>query len=261
MDRHTHRAAAFVVVAVIVVGMLSSVAGASQLSDAKHRRTRLGHTIDHTRDGFQGRVNALRRTIQEVERQLAHKPSTLERSFAMRWHRTRMFLLHERKVARHELRATAHSAMRRLHELQRDRAVISAWIARWGVLQMCPVRGPNVVTDNFGVIVNIPGVPIHIHQGNDIMAGYGTPIVAPFAGNAVATPNTLGGLAVEVWGPQGYVYNAHLERYGALGHVSAGTVIGYVGSTGDAGGPHDHFEWHPGNGPAVDPNPYLSVVC
>jgi murein DD-endopeptidase MepM/ murein hydrolase activator NlpD len=261
MDAHTHRAAAIVAVAVIIVGMLSSVAVASQLSDAKHRRTRLGHSIDHTRHGLHGRVEALRRTIAEVERQLAHKPSTLQPSYAMRWHRTKVFLIHELAGAHAELRATAHAALHRLHKLQHRRAVLSAWIARWGVLQMCPVRGPRVVTNNFGVTVNIPGVPVHIHQGNDIMAGYGTPIVAPFAGNAVASPNVLGGLAVEVYGAQGYVYNAHLERYGTLGHVRAGTVIGYVGSTGDAGGPHDHFEWHPGNGPAVDPYPYLSVVC
>jgi len=81
---------------------------------------------------------------------------------------------------------------------------------------------------------------------------------------------------VYVYGSQGFVFNAHLSAYGATGHVTTGTIIGYVGSTGDATGPHDHFEWHPNiipkhlwvspygysliNG-AIDPYPYLNSVC
>ncbi len=70
--------------------------------------------------------------------------------------------------------------------------------------------------------------------------------------------------------------NAHLSRFGHLGYVRAGTVIGYVGQTGDALTPHDHFEWHPWNVPdpvhvapsgfsrildAIDPYPFLNQVC
>jgi murein DD-endopeptidase MepM/ murein hydrolase activator NlpD len=130
-----------------------------------------------------------------------------------------------------------------------------------GPLYICPVQGKGFFSDDFGAPRYAGG--FHPHQGNDIFATLGTPIVATFDGTAVKTPNSLGGLAVKVYGSQGYTYNAHLAAYGKLGAVKAGTVIGYVGNTGDAlGGPtHDHFEWHPGNGRAVDPYPFLIEVC
>jgi murein DD-endopeptidase MepM/ murein hydrolase activator NlpD len=130
-----------------------------------------------------------------------------------------------------------------------------------GPLHICPVQGDGFFSDDFGAPRYAGGY--HPHAGNDIFAPLGTPIVAPFNGSATATPNSLGGLAVKVYGSQGYVYNAHLVEYGKLGIVRAGQVIGYVGNSGDAlGGPtHDHFEWHPGNGPAVDPYPFLRQVC
>jgi murein DD-endopeptidase MepM/ murein hydrolase activator NlpD len=138
-----------------------------------------------------------------------------------------------------------------------------------GPLYICPVQGHGFFSDDFGAPRFAGG--FHLHAGNDIFAPVGTPIVAPFDGSAVATPNSLGGLAVKVFGTQGYVYNAHLVAYGKLGQVKAGTVIGYVGNTGDAlGGPtHDHFEWHPAVvpagsrtiGSAIDPYPFLRQLC
>ncbi len=134
---------------------------------------------------------------------------------------------------------------------------------------VCPVGNPHVVANDFGAPRYVGGV--HYHAGNDILAPTGTPIYAPFPGTAVNVSGGLGGQAVAVYGSRGFVYNAHLSRFGTLGPVSAGTVIGYVGTSGDAaGGPaHDHFEWHPGviprgarviNG-AIDPHPFLMGVC
>ena len=130
-------------------------------------------------------------------------------------------------------------------------------------LATCPVEGPIAIADDFGIMVHHPKNQggDHIHQGNDIYAGMGQPIVAPFDGVAVDARNHIGGLAVKVMGEFGYVYNAHLSAYGKLGSVQTGDVIGYVGATGNAGGPHDHFEWHPGNGSAVDPHGFLLLVC
>ena len=128
---------------------------------------------------------------------------------------------------------------------------------------VCPIDGPHAIADDFGIWVHRSKKRggDHVHQGNDIYAATGTPIVAPFDGTAVSATNDLGGLAVKVYGEYGYVYNAHLSRFGQLGPVEKGDVIGYVGATGNAGGPHDHFEWHPDGGKAVDPHDFLMLVC
>lgn len=103
----------------------------------------------------------------------------------------------------------------------------------------------------------------HRHQGIDIFAPHGTPIRAPFDGQAEGSTNWAGGLSVTVHGARGFVYNAHLSELGKLGKVEAGDVVGYVGNSGDAQGSsrHDHFEWHPKDGPAVDPLHPLNAAC
>jgi len=130
-----------------------------------------------------------------------------------------------------------------------------------GPLYTCPLWGRGYYNSSFGAFR--PGPPIHPHAGNDIVAPFGTPIVAPFDGRAVGVTSALGGLGVKVFGADGYVYNAHLSAYGKLGDVTVGDVIGFVGDTGNAqlSVPHNHFEWHPAGGPAVDPFPYLNEVC
>jgi len=143
-----------------------------------------------------------------------------------------------------------------------------------GVFKVCPVDQPRAVYDGFGA----PrfGGGYHPHAGNDIMAPQGTPIRATFDGVARTSTNSLGGYAVYVYGALGYTYNAHLMQPGVTGTVSAGDVIGYVGTTGNASTPHDHFEWHPNAipadwptspygykviGSALNPFPILSQVC
>jgi murein DD-endopeptidase MepM/ murein hydrolase activator NlpD len=153
---------------------------------------------------------------------------------------------------------------RRLYRaLQARRTEILVAISKIHPFAVCPVQGPVAVADDFGIMVYHTKKEggNHIHQGNDMMAPEGAPIVAPFDGTAVESSNGIGGLAVKVNGEFGYVYNAHLSAFGTLGEVETGTVIGYVGATGNAGGNHDHFEWHPKNGPAVDPHEFLMAVC
>jgi hypothetical protein len=142
-------------------------------------------------------------------------------------------------------------------------------------LRRCPVDGVVDYQDDFGEPRPTGGY--HPHSGNDIRAPVGRPIRAPFSGLAVAhSDNWYAGHYVTVVGSEGFVRNAHLSRFGHLGYVRRGTVIGYVGATGDARSPHDHSEWHPWNVPhplhvapsglsrildAIDPYPFLNQVC
>ena len=142
-------------------------------------------------------------------------------------------------------------------------------------LRICPVRRPVFYNDDFGEARTVGGY--HPHGGNDVVAPSGRPIRAPFDGLAVRhSDDWFAGNYVTVVGREGYVRNGHLLRFGTLGRVKVGTVIGYVGGTGDARDPHDHFEWHPWNVPrtlhrspfgytritdGIDPYPFLNKVC
>lgn len=149
----------------------------------------------------------------------------------------------------------------KLREEQRAARTLSLLGIRFrpgGVLVTCPVAGPHSFVDSFGA----PRSGGRTHQGTDLMAPYGTPVVAAQPGVVRQSSSALGGLSVYVYADNGDVtFYAHLSGYGATGRVAAGTVVGYVGTSGNAGGPHLHFEYHPGGGGAVNPYPYLLAVC
>ena len=102
------------------------------------------------------------------------------------------------------------------------------------------------------------------HEGIDIFAPRGTPVVAAADGLITgATTNRLGGNVVWIWSPSERLalYYAHLERQ-AVGpgeRVAAGEVVGWIGNTGNARrtAPHLHFGIYARPGGAVDPLPYV----
>jgi murein DD-endopeptidase MepM/ murein hydrolase activator NlpD len=121
---------------------------------------------------------------------------------------------------------------------------------------ICPILGGSGYGDSWGA----PRSGGRRHQGVDMLTPIGTPLQAVVSGTVNHTTNRLGGVALQLFGDNGHrYYYAHLSAYEGLpGWVPQGTVIGYVGDTGNAAGtPHLHFEIHPGGGIAV--NPYLSV--
>jgi peptidoglycan LD-endopeptidase LytH len=122
----------------------------------------------------------------------------------------------------------------------------------------CPVPGAGF-TDDYGR----PRPGGRSHQGVDMHAPSGIPELAVVAGNVTYGDGGGGGMGAYIAGDDGnrYVYY-HLSAYvGPPRHVSPGEVIGKLGATGDATGPHLHFEIHPGGGPAVDPYPTLARIC
>ena len=99
------------------------------------------------------------------------------------------------------------------------------------------------------------------HAGVDLPAPMGAPVGAAAAGRVVWAGVRAGwGLVVTLAHSDGVrTMYAHLSRTSVqLGqHVAAGATIGLVGATGDATGPHLHFEVRL-RGAAVDPLPALT---
>ena len=130
-----------------------------------------------------------------------------------------------------------------------------------------PVAGPHTYGSEgarFGA-----GRPGHTHEGQDVVAAEGTPVVAPLAGTVrfVDDQPSAAGWYVVLAGDDGRTFFfAHLVA-GSItvapgARVAAGQQLGQVGSTGSASGPHLHFEiwqggWRDVGGAPIDPLPQL----
>jgi murein DD-endopeptidase MepM/ murein hydrolase activator NlpD len=112
------------------------------------------------------------------------------------------------------------------------------------------------ITSYFGHRISPTAGVLKMHEGLDVGANYGTPIVAPADGVVTFAGNKAGfGLFVQI--DHGYgvetIY-AHSQKIVAKNgqKVSRGDTIAKVGSSGYSTGPHLHYEIRV-NGIAVDP--------
>ncbi len=119
-----------------------------------------------------------------------------------------------------------------------------------------PLPGVTYISAGFN---GYPG-----HKGLDIAGSYGTPIVAAADGTVIEANSTDSwGMS---WGYYVLIYHnsTYTTRYAHMSsvavssgqYVTAGTVIGYEGATGNVTGPHLHFEVYQ-NGTRVDPMQFL----
>jgi murein DD-endopeptidase MepM/ murein hydrolase activator NlpD len=105
------------------------------------------------------------------------------------------------------------------------------------------------------------------HEGLDMFAPTGTPIVAMAAGTVTYGTAGTPGRWVTLKGTNGWqFYAAHLSKFangGRTTKVKTGDVIGYVGTTGDAigGASHAHVEIRPLDGRPVNPLPIVAPAC
>lgn len=126
----------------------------------------------------------------------------------------------------------------------------------------CMIGGPHSFTDTYGASRSGG----RSHQGVDIFAAQGTPVLAIVDGVVSRNSSSRGGLSLYLRGSNGSTYfYAHLSGYSDVSsgqRVGAGTRVGYVGNTGASwAAPHLHFEVHPRGGAPINPYPTARAAC
>ncbi len=99
------------------------------------------------------------------------------------------------------------------------------------------------------------------HQGNDILAPEGSPVVAPVSGTIIllrTDPTVKNGLGIVIRRGQMNFYGAHFaslhENVRLGGYIRAGEPIGTLGHTGvPSGAPHVHFSIYQGEATPQEP--------
>jgi peptidoglycan LD-endopeptidase LytH len=131
---------------------------------------------------------------------------------------------------------------------------------------VCPVKGPVRIGQGWGASRDGGR---RRHQGIDLLAPVGTPLVAVASGTITRLSNLdrgRGGISLWLRDRRGtayyYAHNHHnLVRLGQ--QVRAGQLLARVGATGNARGgpPHLHFQIHPSGGRPVSADALVRRWC
>lgn len=119
---------------------------------------------------------------------------------------------------------------------------------------VCPVASSRYFND-----WGFPRSGGRFHQGTDLFAARNTEVRAPVSGFVELKSGVVGGFQFWLTGDDGRTYiGSHMEGFAQAAQVPAGTVIGFVGDSGNAKGsdPHLHFEILV-NGSPINPYPTL----
>jgi len=182
---------------------------------------------------------------------------------------TQSFIIHDKKYAVQRItikdKRKVEPNPQDLKRIRRESRVMKAAFAAWHrrddiALQFdLPAQGP--LSSPFGLRRIFNGQPRNPHSGLDIAATAGSPIHAPAAGRVVAVGNYFfnGNTALIDHGQGLVTMYCHMRKIVVKKgqQLARGDVIGYVGHTGRATGPHLHWSVSLNNA-RVDPMLFLS---
>lgn len=178
----------------------------------------------------------------------------------------------ERKSTLDKILSEKNSYIESLDRMERESAVISKYIRSMGGAKVdlrslpasftgrmgYPARGS--IVSGFGMRVHPAYGVVRFHPGIDIACPSGTPVFAAESGTVIISGWKSGygqTIAIQHSASISTLYG-HASRLVATQgeHVKRGDLIMYAGATGNATGPHVHFEVRV-NGDPVNPVPYF----
>lgn len=254
-----------------------ATAAKASVDELIRQRAGAVNVIESQRGQVQAQYQNLRATQDEIGRILAEREAERLRREAEERARAEAEAARQRELARQAAEAAAAAQAAAAAEAARqnaaaaaaaqaaaDAAAREAQSAQRAAVQAEDVAQQAAATPQAGsggwvypvagYYSSPPGPRAHpaygywaCHMGEDIAAPGGTPIYAASGGTVIQAGWNAGGYGIltiiDHGGGVTSVY-AHQSSVavGSGAQVSAGQVIGYVGSTGDSTGPHLHFE-------------------